>query len=137
MLARMSRIVLLSLLLACSSPKTNSDSKESKETPKTPAATEPAPVEAVAPAAEVPKTQGQSFQDGMQLICDSLEHIDPNLDPSEKQKAVATWIGENVTNTQVRELFSIMGDVPPSQRAGMMKAAAAKAGITKCPIADQ
>tara|TARA_R110002096_G_scaffold44526_3_gene120020 strand:- start:143 stop:556 length:414 start_codon:yes stop_codon:yes gene_type:complete len=137
MLARMSRIVLLSLLLACSPSKTNSESNESNEAPTTPVATAPALEQAAASAPEVPKTEGQSFQDGMQLICDSLEHIEQNLDPSEKQKAVATWIGENVTNTQVRELFSIMGDVQPRQRAGMMKAAAAKAGITKCPIADQ
>ena len=127
----MLRIAFLTFLLASCSPKNNSNEPASTDdaaTPKTQAA-EP-------PDSET-KPAGQSFQDGMQLICDALEHVDAGLTPSERQQAVATWIGENVTNPQVRELFSIIGDVPPSKRSGMMKAAAAKAGITKCPIADQ
>ncbi len=73
----------------------------------------------------------------MQLICDSVNAAGVGLDPSERQKAVAAYIGEKVTNPKVRELFEIMGNVSPKQRAGMMKAAATKAGLEHCAIAEQ
>ena len=127
----MLRLAFLTLLLASCSPKNNSNEAASTDDAATPKA------QTAKPPVPDTKPAGQSFQDGMQLICDALEHVDTGLAPSERQQAVATWIGENVTNPQVRELFSIIGDVPPSKRSGMMRAAAAKAGITKCPIADQ
>ena len=114
----MSRLSLASLLLlaACSS---------SKNTSEPPPASEDAP----------PKSQ--SFQEGMQRLCDSVNEVDRELSPSDRQRAVAQWIDTHVSNEQVRELFTIMAQVPPSKRAGMMKAAATKAGIASCAIAEQ
>lgn len=81
-------------------------------------------------------TREQTFKEGMQLLCDSINKVETTA-PAEMQQAVATWIDENVKNPDVRELFSIMGNVAPNKRAGMMKAAAAKAGITTCAIAER
>ncbi|MCP4444765.1 MAG: hypothetical protein GY811_05390 [Myxococcales bacterium] len=119
-------IVICAVLLACSPAHKTSETKEAES------------VQVVAPSEKaIESPSKQSFEAGMQLLCDSVDKVDSNLAPSERQRAVAQWIDENVKNSQVRELFSIMGDVPPNKRAGMMKAAAAKAGITLCAIAER
>lgn len=135
----MPRFLICLLLVACSpSKKPAEEEGENKiavtAIPSTAVTTKNAPPEPAKPAVD---PSGQSFQEGMQRLCDSIQQVDSDLDPSSRQVAIAKWIDENVKNTQVRELFSIMGEVPPSKRAGMMQAAAAKAGLESCPIADQ
>jgi hypothetical protein len=45
------------------------------------------------------------------------------------------WLEEHVTNKKVREVFTLVGKMPPSQRSGMLRAAAAKVGIQSCALA--
>jgi len=132
----MRRFAVLALLCACSPSKSNSEPEKPQE------AITAIPVHATSHSApEVAKSAAdeseQTFKEGMQIICDSINKVDAALDPSDQQRAVASWIDRNVTNEQVRELFSIIGQVAPSKRAGMMSAAATKAGISECAIANE
>lgn len=118
------------LLIACQPESKSRDEAAPKSAPSSAVgAPAPAPAEAL--------TSEQSFKEGMQLLCDSIDKVDANLAPSDMQRAVASWIDANVKNPDVRELFTIMGDVPPDKRAGMMQAAATKAGIKHCAIAER
>jgi hypothetical protein len=123
----------LSLVLVCTTLACAPENKPSKQTTKEPKA---APGEAQ--AQQEPQTQeGQSFHDGMVALCESYAKAPKSDDPAESQKLLHGWLEENVTNEKVREVFTMVGEMPPSQRAGMMRAAAAKVGITKCALAGE
>ena len=139
------------MVAACSSKKSD-DAGEKTPPPAKPApapepALEPAPAPTptptpaasldAAPRAESASTDGQSFQDGLAKLCNSINEVPADLAPAEKQRAVSAYINEHVQNTEVRELFTLLGQMPPKQRPGMMAAAAAKAGLNGCPIAEQ
>ena len=79
----------------------------------------------------------QSFKAGMIALCKSIDVVAKSSDPALYQREMATWIEKHVTNTKVRELFTLIGEMPPSQRPGMMGAAAAKAGVQTCALAEQ
>jgi hypothetical protein len=73
----------------------------------------------------------------MDALCRSVEEVPAEgLEPAERQRRIAAWIGEHVTNEGARELFEAIGASPPKQRKSLMLAAAAKAGITHCAIAE-
>jgi hypothetical protein len=77
----------------------------------------------------------QSFHEGMVALCESYEKVPKSDDPIESQKLLHAWLEEHVTNVKVREVFTMVGEMPPSQRGGMLRAAAAKVGITHCALA--
>lgn len=77
----------------------------------------------------------QTFHDGMVALCESYEKAEKSDDPAMSQKLLHAWLTEHVTNKKVREVFTLVGKMPPSQRSGMLRAAAAKVGITDCPLA--
>ncbi len=77
----------------------------------------------------------QSFYDGMIALCESFEKAPRSDSPVESQKLLHAWLGEHVTNEKVREVFTLVGTMPPKQRPGMLRAAAAKVGIGSCALA--
>jgi RNA processing factor Prp31 len=128
---------LLSLSLLCTSFACSPEPAEKKEVKREVHAQ--AAVETKAAAApeakeEVPEG-GQTFREGMAALCESYEKAPKSDDPAESQKLLHAWLGEHVTNEKVREVFTLVGEMPPSQRGGMLRAAAAKVGITECALA--
>jgi hypothetical protein len=126
--------LLLFYTLACS------PEREEKVEPKLEVHTQPALAAGDPPANEDPpasavETDSQSFYDGMLALCESYEKAPKSDSPVESQKLLHAWIGEKVTNKKVREVFTLVGTMPPKQRSGMLRAAAAKVGITSCSLA--
>ncbi len=88
-----------------------------------------------ATASTVAGTESQSFAQGLTALCESYEKAPKSDSPIESQKLLHAYIEKNVTNEKVRELFTIIGQMPPSQRGAMLRAAAAKSGISTCSLA--
>ncbi len=150
-------VMLFVAIAACSQardsePKKNApgtSSSTSKPADRAGASREAAPAQgtsahdagsqAVATEAAAPEATGeeQSFLEGMQALCKSIDEVPANPDAMAYQRSMAAWIGANVRNQEVRELFTIIGDMPPAQRPGMLSAAAAKAGLPHCPLAER
>jgi hypothetical protein len=122
-------VLLLGTSFACS------PTQDSKEEPvKREIHTQPASVFEQAPTPiEVPG--GQTFKEGMVALCESFEKAPKSEDAAESQKLLHGWLTEHVTNEKVREVFSLVGKMPASQRSGMLRAAAAKVGIESCALA--
>ena len=124
-------VVLIFLAAACSKGA-------EKPLPSSEQSSPPAFASASAdPQQDAASSAGQSFQEGMQAICDSIDAVPPSADPAQHQRKVARWLDINVTNPQVRELFALIGDMPASQRPGMLRAAATKAGLQTCALAER
>lgn len=124
---------LTALLLATSLACTPTPDKE-KEAVKHEVHTQPVSLpKAAPPPVEAPG--GQTFREGMLALCESFEKAPKSEDAAESQKLLHTWLAENVTNEKVREVFALVGEMPPSQRGGMLRAAAAKVGIQSCALA--
>lgn len=90
---------------------------------------------AVEQSAALPDNKKQSFFDGMQTLCESYQRAPKSDSAAEAQKHLHRWIETNVTNIEVREVFTLIGTMPPGQRSPMMRAAAAKVGLTRCSLA--
>ncbi len=116
------------VLFACS------PTSDAKEEAKVTVHTQPAQSKLVVPKGE-PDPGRQSFAEGMAALCDSYAKAPKSDDPIESQKLLHSWIEEHVTNKRVREVFTLVGTVPPKQRSGMLRAAAAKVGIRECALA--
>ena len=128
---RSSVVVLLLLAAACG-----------KSEEPAPRASEPASESAPAstsadPQRDAASSAGQSFQEGMQALCNSIDAVPASEDPAQHQRQLARWLDTHVTNAQVREVFALIGDMPASQRPGMLSAAAAKAGLQSCALAER
>ena len=123
---------LLGLIL-CTSAACSPEQK-AKEEVKIEVHAQPVVNKITFPKEELPP-DAQSFHDGMVALCQSYEKVEKVDDPAESQKLLHAWLAENVTNKKVREVFTLVGKMPPSQRSGMLRAAAAKVGITDCPLA--
>lgn len=119
--------LLLCASVACSEEK-------AQEKPKTKVHAQPVVNKITFPKAELP-AGSQTFHDGMVALCQSYEKVEKSDDPALSQKNLHAWLAEHVSNEKVREVFSLIGKMPPSQRSGMLRAAAAKVGITDCPLA--
>lgn len=129
----------LSVLILCTSFACSTESEPKKEVKREVHAQaalggDKASEDTSAPKTEEP-AEGQSFHDGMLALCESYEKAPKSEDPAESQKLLHAWLGEHVTNEEVREVFTLVGQMPPKQRGGMLRAAAAKVGITECALA--
>ena len=124
------RVTLLLLLIIACSPQGKPQEESEPLAPNT---------EQAKGSATEAKTEvgGQSFRDGIVALCQSYTLAPKSDDPIEAQKLLHAFIGKTVTNEKVRELFTLIGDMPPKQRPGMLHAAAAKAGVTTCALAGE
>lgn len=123
----------LTALLLCASFACSPE-REAKTQAKSEVHTQPA-IGGKAPPTQPEDPDSQSFYDGMLALCDSYEKAPKSDEPAESQKLLHAWLEEHVTNKKVREVFTLVGTMPPSQRSGMLRAAAAKVGITSCALA--
>jgi biopolymer transport protein ExbD len=71
------------------------------------------------------KGSGQSFSEGMAILCDAPSTHD------------AAYFKTNLTNAEVIRMFAAIGDSSPSDRVKRMREAVAKAGLTSCAMLDQ
>lgn len=90
---------------------------------------------AAAACSSEPKTQ--SFAEGMALICDAPNHVEPSVEASERAMALARWVDEEVTNQEARKVMASLAEQPsPQARVTKLRDAAERAGITQCDFLD-
>lgn len=74
-----------------------------------------------------------SYRDSVQAMCDLPDHVPPkDKDYTERLADVMKWANDHVTDPEVKKLGSIDKDVNKEQ----LVAAAKKAGIEHCKLAD-
>lgn len=130
--------LLLCISFACSPARDSEQDSEqgSREEVRREVHTQPAMQSSVVQA-EPLAPGAQTFPEGMLALCESYQKVAKSDDPVESQKLLHAWLEEHVTNEKVREVFMLVGEMPPSQRSGMLRAAAAKVGIKSCALAGE
>jgi len=80
----------------------------------------------------------ESFQEGMQLICQSPKQakVESLRDRSKQLTTAAKWIDEHLRNREARQVFDSLPPLELVEKAAKVREAAYKAGISECPLAD-
>ncbi|MEO8554990.1 MAG: hypothetical protein ABI678_33655, partial [Kofleriaceae bacterium] len=77
------------------------------------------------------KSEGQSFHDGVQALCDLPDHVPPPGESYEKRLAgTLAWADANIKNPEVKQLGRLTG------KPDAIVAAAQKANVTPCKLVD-
>ena len=129
----MKRALLLLLLAALAACK----GEEKKQAPAE-AKPAPSPVTETRPPQEPPAAAGQTMKQAMELVCDAPNRasVPAGASDSERARAVANWIGENVTNPEAVKLLGSLASVMPEDRGSMLSDEAKKHGIGTCALAQ-
>jgi hypothetical protein len=81
----------------------------------------------------------QSHRTAMEIICNApSDCLDCSAaDPATRVSHLATYISTHVTNPEAVDMFSSMAAMDPAERGPILRAAAAREGLTSCPWADE
>ena len=77
--------------------------------------------------------QAQSFEEGVQRVCDMPRHFDGQ--PGEPMGALP-YIDEYVTNSEARAMLREHGNLPPDEAARRLARISAELGITGCALVE-
>lgn len=75
----------------------------------------------------------QSEEEAVKVACDSPNHVDNQLPPDERGRALAAYIEKNVKNDEVLRILTSAD--PAVDKAKQLEAAATKAGVKECALA--
>ncbi len=80
----------------------------------------------------------QDFETGVQTLCNAPRDCPEckDADPATRERAIAEHIGRSVRNDRARALFESLAGVDPQQRQTLLTEAAAKAGLSRCILAE-
>jgi len=91
------------------------------------------------PANQRTKASGQSFDLAMAVLCQapSLCTACTGKTGADRQKALADFVSQNVSNSDVAALFGKMATAAPTARRAMLAAAVSKSRMSSCAFADE
>ena len=75
----------------------------------------------------------QSKKEALELACDSPNHVDNSLPPTERGQALAAYIEQHVTNDEV--LGVLAAEEPRQQKAKLLESLASSEGVAPCGLA--
>lgn len=80
----------------------------------------------------------QSFAEGMAVMCEAATPARIAIeDPVERDRILIAWIGDRLRNDDARAALRAMtAAATPAERARVVRAAAAEAGLARCALGD-
>jgi hypothetical protein len=84
----------------------------------------------------------QTFDEGMRLICQSRneEEIRARIEATdsfeEKLTIACMWLSQHLNNEEAGRLLMGLAPLPPREKARTVREAAARTGLSECPLAD-
>ena len=129
---RLARVFLPILVLALAGCESNDVAKGDKtQTSPEEKVVESAPSEPAPP----PRTQGQTFAEAIQVMCDApLDKEIAAAAPAEQMKRIAVHIESKVTHKRARFAFQALSEIGPEERLSRMKGFVEEAKISKCAL---
>lgn len=84
-------------------------------------------------------TACQSHRAAMEIVCNASSGCpDCNAaDPSIRAMHLAEYISTNVTNDEAVQMFAGIASIDPAERSRIIRAEAAREGLTSCAMADE
>ena len=74
----------------------------------------------------------------MDALCNCMERSQAaTVDPSERARVGMDWAARNVHTGEIKKLLQDMAMAAPAERVKLLRAAADKAGMKACPLADE
>lgn len=79
----------------------------------------------------------RSFEQRIAVMCDAPNHVNRAGDPVAKATELGKILEEAAKdNAEAKQLVDSLMNMEPREKAATLRAAANKAGIAKCPMAD-
>jgi hypothetical protein len=80
----------------------------------------------------------QSHATAMEIVCNAPIACDDcnAADPAMRAANIARYLSDHVTNAEAVQMFSALATMEPEDRMRIVRAEAAREGITSCPLAD-
>jgi len=83
------------------------------------------------------KRRDETYANDVEKICNA-EKMSGALeeDPNARATLVAVWLGNNLVTPEARDLMVRQAQLPPNDKAALLRAEAREVGLADCPIAD-
>ncbi|HLU67451.1 MAG TPA: hypothetical protein VKZ63_14315 [Kofleriaceae bacterium] len=81
------------------------------------------------------KKEGQSFAEGMRIVCQAPDHV-PGTSAAQKATALAAYIDQNVSNEEVKKTIRELSLSEGSAKRRVLEEAAGRAGLDRCALAE-
>lgn len=80
----------------------------------------------------------QSYESGIQLICESPKHCGPcdKLKGEARVRALQDYASEHVRNEDAKRVLRSLEDAPADERGKQLREIATKASVAACPMAE-
>ncbi|MBP6633063.1 MAG: energy transducer TonB [Kofleriaceae bacterium] len=81
---------------------------------------------------------GQTFRQGVEAICTAEQTSNATeVAPADRDRVISAWVAQHVRNQEALAVFGSLAGRPTTEHAAILAAAAKKAGLTTCPLAER